>query len=51
MYWDDDYIAKGRRQKAEGRRFITDIAKGRRQRPGGRRFIIDAWLFQPLDLS
>jgi hypothetical protein len=39
VYLDDDYIAKGRRQKAEGRRqkaegrrLITDIAKGRRQR-------------------
>jgi len=57
VYLDDDYIAKGRRQKAEGRRFITDIAKGRRQhfdrlsdQAESRRFIIDAWLFQPLDL-
>jgi hypothetical protein len=32
VYLDDDYIAKGRRQKAEGRRLITDIAEGRGQR-------------------
>jgi hypothetical protein len=39
VYWDDDYIAKGRRQhfdrlsdQAEGRRLITDIAEGRGQK-------------------